>query len=159
MTSRAYSSWPRANPSPNASCVHWPRVRSVSSATRWAPTGSVEIAERPMGTWTSEGSTEDCWGRSLWGLGTAAASLQFSIAGRARERSSSEGPNSVRSIRAPWPSPSWARRPCSAFIRRTRPRCHSCATPRTPCSKRMTTRRGRGPSRASTTRTRSCPTP
>jgi hypothetical protein len=32
------------------------------------------------GTWTSEGSTEDCWGRSLWGLGTAAASTQFSIA-------------------------------------------------------------------------------
>jgi hypothetical protein len=36
------------------------------------------------GSWTSEGSTEDCWGRSLWGLGTAAASMQFAIAGPAR---------------------------------------------------------------------------
>jgi len=26
------------------------------------------------GTWTDEASTEDCWGRSLWGLGAAAAS-------------------------------------------------------------------------------------
>jgi hypothetical protein len=25
------------------------------------------------GRWTSDGSVEDCWGRSLWGLGTAAA--------------------------------------------------------------------------------------
>lgn len=35
------------------------------------------------GTWTSDGTTEDCWGRSLWGLGTAAASMQFAIAGPA----------------------------------------------------------------------------
>ena len=35
------------------------------------------------GTWSSDWCTEDCWGRSLWGLGTAAASSQFSISGAA----------------------------------------------------------------------------
>jgi hypothetical protein len=35
------------------------------------------------GTWSSDWCTEDCWGRSLWGLGTAAASGQFSIASAA----------------------------------------------------------------------------
>ena len=35
------------------------------------------------GSWTDEGTFEDCWGRSVWGLGTAAASGQFSVAGPA----------------------------------------------------------------------------
>ena len=35
------------------------------------------------GSWTDEGSFEDCWGRSVWGLGAAAASGQFSVAGPA----------------------------------------------------------------------------
>lgn len=44
------------------------------------PNGDCRNRRAADGTWTSEGSTEDCWGRSLWGLGTAAASQQSSIA-------------------------------------------------------------------------------
>jgi hypothetical protein len=50
------------------------------------------------GTWSSDWCTEDCWGRSLWGLGTAAASSQFSISGAAHtlfERSAT--------LRSPYP--------------------------------------------------------
>jgi hypothetical protein len=47
------------------------------------PHGECRNRRAADGLWTSEGSTEDCWGRSLWGLGTAAASMQFSIAGPA----------------------------------------------------------------------------
>jgi hypothetical protein len=35
------------------------------------------------GVWTTQSSTEDCWGRSLWGLGTAVASTQFALPGSA----------------------------------------------------------------------------
>jgi hypothetical protein len=49
------------------------------------PHGECHNRRAADGTWTSESSTEDCWGRSLWGLGTAAASQQFAIAGRALE--------------------------------------------------------------------------
>ncbi len=35
------------------------------------------------GSWIDQGTFEDCWGRSVWGLGTAAASGQFSVAGPA----------------------------------------------------------------------------
>jgi hypothetical protein len=68
-------------PRPNAS------VRSLAqgslSFVSEAMTKDGECRNRRAadGTWTSEGSTEDCWGRSLWGLGTAAASSQFPIAG------------------------------------------------------------------------------
>jgi hypothetical protein len=70
-------------PNPNAS------VRSLAQGSlafvgdAMEPHGECRNRRAADGTWTSEGSTEDCWGRSLWGLGTAAASLQFSIAGPA----------------------------------------------------------------------------
>jgi len=47
------------------------------------PHGDCRNRRDADGVWTSEACTEDCWGRSLWGLGTAAASMQFSIAGPA----------------------------------------------------------------------------
>lgn len=67
-------------PNPNAS------VRSLAQGSlafvgdAMGPHGECRNRRSADGTWTSEGSTEDCWGRSLWGLGTAAASTQFSIA-------------------------------------------------------------------------------
>jgi hypothetical protein len=70
-------------PSPNAS------VRSLAQGSlafvgdAMGPHGECRNRRSADGTWTSEGSTEDCWGRSLWGLGTAAASTQFAIAGPA----------------------------------------------------------------------------
>ena len=70
-------------PSPNAA------VRSLAQGSlafvgdAMEPNGECRNRRAADGTWTSEGSTEDCWGRSLWGLGTAAASTQFSIAGPA----------------------------------------------------------------------------
>jgi hypothetical protein len=70
-------------PSPNAS------VRSLAQGSlafvgdAMGPHGECRNRRSADGTWTSEGSTEDCWGRSLWGLGTAAASMQFAIAGPA----------------------------------------------------------------------------
>jgi len=70
-------------PSPNAS------VRSLAQGSlafvgdAMGPHGDCRNRRSADGTWTSEGSTEDCWGRSLWGLGTAAASQQFAIAGPA----------------------------------------------------------------------------
>ncbi len=70
-------------PTPNAS------VRSLAQGSlafvgdAMGPHGDCRNRRAADGTWTSEGSTEDCWGRSLWGLGTAAASQQFSIAGPA----------------------------------------------------------------------------
>jgi hypothetical protein len=70
-------------PSPNAS------VRSLAQGSlgfvgdAMGPHGECRNRRAADGTWTSEGSTEDCWGRSLWGLGTAAASMQFAIAGPA----------------------------------------------------------------------------
>ncbi len=70
-------------PTPNAS------VRSLAQGSlafvgdAMGPHGDCRNRRSADGTWTSEGSTEDCWGRSLWGLGTAAASLQFAIAGPA----------------------------------------------------------------------------
>jgi hypothetical protein len=72
-------------PSPNAS------VRSLAQGSlgfvgdAMGPHGECHNRRAADGTWTSESSTEDCWGRSLWGLGTAAASQQFAIAGRALE--------------------------------------------------------------------------
>jgi hypothetical protein len=45
--------------------------------------GDVRNRRDADGTWSSDWCTEDCWGRSLWGLGTAAASGQFSISGTA----------------------------------------------------------------------------
>jgi hypothetical protein len=70
-------------PSPNAS------VRSLAQGSlafvgdAMGPHGECRNRRSADGTWTSEGSTEDCWGRSLWGLGTAAASTHFAIAGPA----------------------------------------------------------------------------
>jgi hypothetical protein len=70
-------------PKPNAS------VRSLAQGSlgfvgdAMGPHGECRNRRAADGTWTSEGSTEDCWGRSLWGLGTAAASMQFAIAGPA----------------------------------------------------------------------------
>jgi hypothetical protein len=67
-------------PNPNAS------VRSLAQGSlafvgdAMGPHGDCRNRRAADGLWTSEGSTEDCWGRSLWGLGTAAASMQFSIA-------------------------------------------------------------------------------
>jgi hypothetical protein len=67
-------------PQPNAS------VRSLAQGSlafvgdAMGPHGECRNRRAADGTWTSEGSTEDCWGRSLWGLGTAAASTQFAIA-------------------------------------------------------------------------------
>jgi hypothetical protein len=72
-------------PTPNAS------VRSLAQGSlgfvgdAMGPHGECHNRRAADGTWTSESSTEDCWGRSLWGLGTAAASQQFAIAGRALE--------------------------------------------------------------------------
>jgi hypothetical protein len=72
-------------PSPNAS------VRSLAQGSlgfvgdAMGPHGECHNRRAADGTWSSESSTEDCWGRSLWGLGTAAASQQFAIAGRALE--------------------------------------------------------------------------
>jgi hypothetical protein len=68
---------------PNAS------VRSLAQGSlafvgdAMGPHGECRNRRAADGSWTSEGSTEDCWGRSLWGLGTAAASSQFAIAGPA----------------------------------------------------------------------------
>jgi hypothetical protein len=45
--------------------------------------GDVRNRRDADGSWSSDWCTEDCWGRSLWGLGTAAASGQFSIASTA----------------------------------------------------------------------------
>ncbi|HEY5093445.1 MAG TPA: hypothetical protein VII60_09275 [Acidimicrobiales bacterium] len=45
--------------------------------------GDIRNRRDADGTWSSDWCTEDCWGRSLWGLGTAAASAQFSISGAA----------------------------------------------------------------------------
>jgi hypothetical protein len=70
-------------PTPNAS------VRSLAQGSlgfvgdAMGPHGECHNRRAADGTWTSESSTEDCWGRSLWGLGTAAASQQFAIAGPA----------------------------------------------------------------------------
>ncbi len=70
-------------PTPNAS------VRSLAQGSlafvgdAMGPHGECHNRRAADGTWTSESSTEDCWGRSLWGLGTAAASMQFAIAGPA----------------------------------------------------------------------------
>jgi hypothetical protein len=70
-------------PRPNAS------VRSLAQGSlafvgdAMGPHGECRNRRSADGIWTSEGTTEDCWGRSLWGLGTAAASMQFSIAGPA----------------------------------------------------------------------------
>jgi hypothetical protein len=70
-------------PNPNAS------VRSLAQGSlafvgdAMGPHGECRNRRAVDGSWTSEGSTEDCWGRSLWGLGTAAASMQFAIAGPA----------------------------------------------------------------------------
>jgi hypothetical protein len=70
-------------PNPKAS------VRSLAQGSlafvgdAMGPDGDCRNRRAADGTWTSEGSTEDCWGRSLWGLGTAAASQQFPIAGPA----------------------------------------------------------------------------
>jgi hypothetical protein len=71
-------------PHPNAS------VRSLAQGSlgfvgdAMGPHGECRNRRSADGTWTTEASTEDCWGRSLWGLGTAAASMQFAIAGPAR---------------------------------------------------------------------------
>jgi hypothetical protein len=67
-------------PNPNAS------VRSLAQGSlafvgdAMGPHGDCRNRRAADGLWTSETCTEDCWGRSLWGLGTAAASMQFSIA-------------------------------------------------------------------------------
>jgi hypothetical protein len=72
-------------PTPNAS------VRSLAQGSlgfvgdAMGPHGECHNRRAADGTWSSESSTKDCWGRSLWGLGTAAASMQFAIAGRALE--------------------------------------------------------------------------
>ena len=75
----------RANPRRTPRSVHWLRDRSAFVGDAMGPHGECRNRRAADGTWTSEGSTEDCWGRSLWGLGTAAASQQFAIAGRALE--------------------------------------------------------------------------
>jgi hypothetical protein len=68
-------------PSPNSS------VRSLAQGSlgfvgdAMGPHGECHNRRAADGTWTTESSTEDCWGRSLWGLGTATASQQFAIAG------------------------------------------------------------------------------
>ena len=109
------------------------------------PHGECHNRRAADGTWTSESSTEDCWGRSLWGLGTAAASMQFSIAGPALvlfERSAEQRSQYPRSM-------AFAVLGAAAVTqrrsRRTRPRSPCCATPPTRCLRCPTTPRGRGP--------------
>jgi hypothetical protein len=70
-------------PSPNASVRSLAQGSLAFVAEAMGPHGECRNRRSADGTWTSEGSTEDCWGRSLWGLGTAAASMQFAIAGPA----------------------------------------------------------------------------
>ena len=61
----------------------WPRVRWRSSATRWDPTATVAIVGRPTERGPAKDRPRTVGARSLWGLGTAAASTQFAIAGPA----------------------------------------------------------------------------
>jgi hypothetical protein len=65
------------------------------------PRGDIRNRRSADGSWTTEGSTEDCWGRALWGLGTAAASGQFSVAASAHnafERGAMQRSGYVRSM-------------------------------------------------------------
>lgn len=65
------------------------------------PRGEIRNRRATDGSWTTEPSTEDCWGRALWGLGTAAASGQFSVAATAHatfERGASQRSRYVRSM-------------------------------------------------------------
>ena len=70
-------------PRPNASIRSLAQGSLAFVAEAMTPRGECRNRRSSDGAWTSEGSTEDCWGRSLWGLGTAAASPQLAVAGPA----------------------------------------------------------------------------
>ena len=70
-------------PRPNASVRSLAQGSMAFVAEAMGPRGECRNRRSADGSWTSEGSTEDCWGRSLWGLGTAAACSQFAVAGPA----------------------------------------------------------------------------
>lgn len=70
-------------PHPNASVRSLAQGSLAFVAEAMTPRGECRNRRSADGAWTSASSTEDCWGRSLWGLGTAAASTQLAVAGPA----------------------------------------------------------------------------
>jgi hypothetical protein len=64
-----------------------------------APDGRVVNRCDVDGTWSGEAGAEDCWGRALWGLGTAAGrSHDEDLAARALDRFELSA-----EVRSPWP--------------------------------------------------------
>src|SRR5690606_12621471 len=49
------------------------RIALAFTLAAQAPDGQTHNRMSPSGRWTDLATTEDCWGRSLWGLGVAAA--------------------------------------------------------------------------------------
>lgn len=83
-------------PDPPAALVRLAEVYLAFVVDAVTPAGAVHTRRMYGGGWTDEPSFADCWGRALWGLGTAAARLPrladraltaFEIAARGRSRS------------------------------------------------------------------------
>ena len=73
-------------------------------------TGASRNRRSANGRWHGRSTVEDCWGRSLWGFGTATAGTgwmaQAALAGFER------GPSDARRGPGRWRSPRWEQRPC-----------------------------------------------
>ena len=68
------------------------------------------------GRWRGAYGVEDCWGRSLWGFGTAAATARTTWCAKPPSLTSSGAPNSVRRGPGRWPLRRWARTRSSPFV-------------------------------------------
>jgi hypothetical protein len=78
---------------------HLSRLALAMVIAAQAPDGRCRNRLDTSGTWTDRTSTEDCWGRALWGLGTAAARHE-DVEVRARALAAFEH-SAVQ--RSPWP--------------------------------------------------------
>ena len=73
MTSHGHSwSWPAKPSRRHCSATSWTATSPSSSALR-RPNGRCHNRLALDRRWTDDAGVDDCWGRALWGLGTAAA--------------------------------------------------------------------------------------
>ena len=132
-----------------------------SSATPRSPTAGSTTAVDPSGRWLDEPGVGDCWGRALWGLGTAArrgpeaARPRCAPALRAQRRAPLavdplHGLRRPRGGRGAAGPPGPRRRPASCSRTRWRPSVRPARASPRPAD-------GRGPSRACATPTPSSP--
>ena len=103
MTWPASSSSPAREPEPSPVVLELARRSLRFLADAQGPTGRTRNRRSANGRWHGRRGVDDCWGRSVWALGTARRAPPATRP-TAHGRSSTMPPSSDRAGHGPWPS-------------------------------------------------------